>query len=30
MMNNPPKGLEDDIVEALGVDDFDAATEVLD
>lgn len=30
MMNNPPEGLEDDIVEALCVDDFDAATEVLD
>lgn len=29
MMSNPPKGLEDDITEALGVEDFDAATEVL-
>lgn len=28
-MNSPPKGLEEDITEALGVSDFDEATEVL-
>jgi len=30
MMSNPPEGLETDIIEALGVENFETATEVLD